>query len=99
MLSDLVLPHSVNAIGDSAFFMSGILEYTFESIEAPKLETVYRSEIDDAIQGMSTVAYYKGYFYTNFETYIYNFPRASTSVRWCWMPSRRWATSTPPSAR
>ena len=70
---EAVLPYSVNSIGDSAFFMSGILEYTFESIEAPKLETIYRSEIDEAIQALSSVAYYKGYFYTNFQTYLYNF--------------------------
>ena len=72
-LDEVVLPYSINSIGDSAFFMSGVLEYTFESIEAPKLETVYRSEIDEAIQNLSTIAYYKGYFYTNFETYLYNF--------------------------
>ncbi len=73
MIDEVVLPYTVNAIGDSAFFASGIKEYTFESIQAPTLETVFRQEIADSIQNMSTIAYYKGYYYANFETYLFNF--------------------------
>jgi hypothetical protein len=73
MLDSVVLPYTLNTIGDSAFFASGIQEYTFESIQAPTLETVYRSEIADSIESASTIAYYKGYYYANFETYLYNF--------------------------
>ena len=73
MLDSVVLPYTLNTIGDSAFFASGIKEYTFESIQAPTLETVYRSEIADSIESASTIAYYKGYYYANFETYLYNF--------------------------
>lgn len=72
-LEKVVLPHTLNAIGDSAFFESGVTEYTFESIEAPVLETVFRQEIADSIQAASTTAYYKGYYYSNFQTYLYNF--------------------------
>ncbi|MBQ8229679.1 MAG: leucine-rich repeat protein [Clostridia bacterium] len=73
MLDGVVLPYTLNTVGDSAFFASGIKEYTFESIQAPTLETVYRSEIADSIKAVSTIAYYKGYYYANFETYLFNF--------------------------
>ena len=71
-----VLPYSVNSIGDSAFYASGITEYKFESIQAPVLEAVYRQEIVDTIEEMATAmtaAYYRGYFYANFETYLLNY--------------------------
>ncbi|MBQ9113367.1 MAG: leucine-rich repeat protein [Clostridia bacterium] len=70
-IDKVVLPYSVNTIGDSAFYQSGIKHYTFESIIAPVLETVYRSEIETAIEESSTIAYYKGYYYSNFENLIY----------------------------
>ena len=74
-VSKVLLPYSVNAIGDSAFYASGITEYTFESIQAPVLETEFRSEITQRIEAQSTIAYYKGYYYTNFETELYNFTK------------------------
>ncbi len=73
MLQKVVLPYTVNAIGDSAFLHSGVKEYTFESIQAPVLEAVFRQEIADSIQNLSSVAYYKGYYYANFDTYLYDF--------------------------
>ncbi len=69
----VVLPYSVNAIGDSAFYASGVTEYTFESVQAPVLETFYRDEIASAIESLSTTAYYKGYYYANFGDYVYNY--------------------------
>ncbi len=69
------LPYSVKAIGDSAFFESGITDYTFESIQAPYLETVYRAEIQDAIEALENESYYRGYFYTNFYTYLYYYTK------------------------
>lgn len=72
-LKKAVLPYSVIAIGDGAFFESGIREYTFESIQAPKLETSYRSEVESAILQIDKNTPYRGYYYTNFETYIFNF--------------------------
>ena len=76
-LNKVTLPYSVNTIGDSAFFGSGISEYTFESIQAPVLETAYRAEIANEIntiaQSSPTFSNYRGYFYTNFETYLYNY--------------------------
>ncbi len=69
----VVLPYSVNAIGDAAFLSSGITTYTFESIQAPALETVYRAEVADDIEAQSSVSYYKGYYYANFETLLYNY--------------------------
>jgi hypothetical protein len=71
VINKVVLPYSVKSIGDSAFYQSGITHYTFESIIAPVLETVYRSEIETAIEESSTIAYYKGYYYSNFENLIY----------------------------
>ena len=72
-LDKVILPYSVNSIGDSAFFASGIQEYTFESIQAPVLEAVYRSEIEESIKQSSSIAYYKGYYYSNFDGYLYNY--------------------------
>ena len=72
-VSHVVLPYSVNTIGDSAFYASGVKEYSFESIQAPTLETEYRSEVAEQIQALSSISYYKGYFYTNFETYVLDF--------------------------
>ena len=69
----VVLPYSVNTIGDSAFFASGIKEYSFESIQAPTLEVEYRSEVAQQIEAVSSISYYKGYYYTNFETYVLDF--------------------------
>ena len=71
----VVLPYSVDVIGDSAFYASGITKYTFESIQAPVLETAYREEITQRIEAQSTIAYYKGYYYNNFETELYYFTK------------------------
>lgn len=72
-IDSITLPYSVNTIGDCAFYGSGIHEYVFESIEAPILEAVYREEIETAIADASTIAFYKGYYYSNFETLLYNY--------------------------
>lgn len=72
-INHVVLPYSVNTIGESAFFASGVKEYTFESIQAPTLEAEYRSEVAEQIEALSSISYYKGYFYTNFETYLLDF--------------------------
>ena len=72
-VNHVVLPYSVNTIGDSAFFNSGVQEYSFESIQAPALEAEYRNEVAEQIQALSSISYYKGYFYTNFETYVLDF--------------------------
>ena len=74
-IDKITLPYSLNAIGDSAFYKSGIDEYSFESIKAPTLETIHREEISQMIEQASSIAYYKGYYYCNFETYLYNFTR------------------------
>ena len=76
MLDKIVIPYSVKAIGDGAFFASEVKEYTFESIQAPVLETSYRADVEAAIEALandSTVAFYKGYYYSNFQTDIYNY--------------------------
>lgn len=77
VIDEVVLPYSVNSIGDAAFFNSGIKTYTFESIVAPALETIYRAEIEMQIQNKATevptLQFYKGYYYSNFETYLLNF--------------------------
>ena len=72
-LDKVTLPYSLNTIGDSAFFESGIKEYTFESIQAPKLETVYREEISLLIKEDESNSYYRGYYYTNFQAYVFEY--------------------------
>ena len=75
-LNKVVLPYSVNAIGDSAFYKSGITEYTFESIQAPVLETIYRADVEQTIEDLATeatTAYYKGYYYANFDSYLLDY--------------------------
>ncbi len=70
-LDGVIVPYSVNAIGDDAFYMSGIKEFTFESIQAPVLEVTYRQDVADQIELIATesaASYYRGYYYTNFET-------------------------------
>ncbi len=73
MLSEVVLPYSVNAIGVAAFMDSGITEYTFESIKAPTLEVEYDGYVRSMLNNnpLSTTAVYKGYYYSNFATYYY----------------------------
>ena len=68
-LDGVILPYSVNAIGDDAFYDSGIKEFTFESIQAPVLEVTYRQDVADQIEYIATesaASYYRGYYYTNF---------------------------------
>ena len=80
-LDEIVLPYSITAIGDSAFFASGVKEYTFECINAPTLETYYRAEVQQYIESLETdltTANYKGYYNTNFEEYILNFSKYGT---------------------
>ncbi|MBO4940107.1 MAG: leucine-rich repeat protein [Clostridia bacterium] len=69
-LEKVTLPYSINTIGDGAFYRSGVKEYTFESIQAPTLETLHNQEITDRIEQMATeltAAYYRGYYYSNFD--------------------------------
>ncbi len=75
VLDKVKLPYSVRTIGDSAFFASGVKEYSFESINAPALETSYRQEVREAIKTESAIAEYKGYYNTNFQTYFYHFTK------------------------
>ncbi len=74
-LDEVTLPYSVKTIGDSAFFASGVDTYSFESIMAPTLEVSYRQEVRDALNEGSTIAEYKGYYNTNFQTYVYHFTK------------------------
>ena len=75
-LDIIVIPYSVRAIGNAAFFGCEVKEYTFESIQAPALETEYCADVDAAIKALadnSTLGIYKGYYYANFQTNIYNY--------------------------
>ncbi|MBQ7369204.1 MAG: leucine-rich repeat protein [Clostridia bacterium] len=75
-LDRVIIPYSVKAIGNAAFYDSGASEYAFESIQAPVLETAYRADIESAIEALanaSTVAFYKGYYYSNFQKDLYNY--------------------------
>ena len=76
-LDKVVLPYSLRFIGDSAFFASGVTDYEFKSIQAPKLGTEYRQWIDAAIKEQAndstTKSTYKGFYYNNFEGYFYDY--------------------------
>ncbi len=83
-VNEVILPYSVNIVGDGAFFKSGITTYTFESIQAPILEASYNETIREGVNMNNTPsepAEYKGYFYTNFETefYLYSYKGNQTS--------------------
>lgn len=80
-LDEIVLPYSITALGDSAFYLSGVTEYTFECINAPTLETYYRPEVQEYIESLETdltTSNYKGYYNTNFQDYILNFSKYGT---------------------
>lgn len=49
-LSKITLPYSIKALGDRAFYRSGITEYTFESINAPTLESVYNETAENIME-------------------------------------------------
>ncbi len=75
----IVLPYSLKTIGKSCFYQSGIIEYTFESINAPALETEYRSDVEQILQNhvnsenpMSDPAI-NSYYYANFNTLFVNY--------------------------
>ena len=78
VLNKVTLPYSVNTIGDSAFYASGVKEFTFESVAAPKLESFYRAEISSVIQSDESQPYYRGYYYSNFQTYILEYSSYGT---------------------
>ena len=82
-MAEVKLPYSVKVIGDSAFFASGIKTYTFESMQAPTLETVYREEVEETIKNMATdatVSLYRGYYYANFETCVFDYSKYGTKT-------------------
>lgn len=79
VLDKVVLPYSVKTIGDSAFYASGAKEFTFESVAAPKLESVYRYEISAMIQADESKPFYRGYYYSNFQTYILDYTSYGTA--------------------
>lgn len=72
----VVLPHTLNVIGNSAFFRSGISTYRFESIEAPTLLQAPISRPLDKNQPSSN-----SFFYTNFgeENYLINHTKQQPS--------------------
>ncbi len=71
ILTKVILPHTVAYIGDSAFYQSGIIEYTFESVNAPVLESVYKEAVNDILLDYQ-VDYsdpaINSYYYSNFNT-------------------------------
>lgn len=70
-LKKVELPQSLLSIGDSAFYKSGIVEYTFTSVNAPVLESVYKEEVEEILQ--DNFENYEdpalnSYYYSNFNT-------------------------------
>lgn len=70
----VILPWSVNYIGVSAFYNSGIRNYTFNSINAPVLGTEFREDVIDLMENANSnsmamgEAAINGLFYANFDT-------------------------------
>ena len=60
----LVIPYSVKSIGSGAFALSGITDYTFNAITAPKLLTEMMETGLDGFRGLT---------YINFETSLLNY--------------------------
>ena len=56
------IPFTVQAIGDGAFYNSSVTDYTFESVEAPVLESYYTEDV-------SSDAFSQGLYYCNFKDY------------------------------
>lgn len=79
-LKDIEFPYTVNTIGAYAFFDSSVTGYTFESVEAPSLETAYvdPAYVDDAVlqyvfsptKSDSAPAHSPSVFYANFKDYV-----------------------------
>lgn len=74
-VTKVVLPYSLTNIGDSAFYESGITEYTFNGLNAPVLETVYKYEVEEiAVQygNYMIEPAINAYYYSNFDSlFIY----------------------------
>lgn len=69
----VVLPWSIDVIGVSAFYDSGIRNYEFRSISAPVLGTEYRPDIIEMLENASVSigvgeAAVNGLFYANFDS-------------------------------
>ncbi|MBQ7912890.1 MAG: leucine-rich repeat protein [Clostridia bacterium] len=77
VLHKVTLPYSMRLIGDSAFFASGVTEYEFKSIQAPRLAAEYRewiaAEIKNQASSSTTKSTYKGFYYANFEGYFFDY--------------------------
>lgn len=70
-ITKVELPHSILSIGDSAFYESGIEEYTFTSYNAPVLESVYKLEVEQILQDNFKTyedPAINSYYYSNFNT-------------------------------
>ena len=61
VIDNIVLPYSIKTIGDSAFYMSGIKKYRFESINAPVLLSDAR---DNGVESFHSL------YSRNFENHI-----------------------------
>ncbi len=76
VVSRFILPYSLKSIGDRAFHSNSVKSFTFESIQAPALESLYEADIRQFIEDKAdenTAAYYKGFYYANFDTRFYYF--------------------------
>ncbi len=62
------MPYTLKAVGAYAFFDSGIIEYAFESAQAPMLETFHDEYIDELLD--QAAQSFRGFYYANFEDYL-----------------------------
>lgn len=70
-VTHVVLPYSLTNVGDSAFFESGITEYTFNGLNAPVLEAVYKYEVEEIATQYGNLLVepaINAYYYSNFNT-------------------------------
>ena len=85
VLDKVVLPYSMKVVGDSAFYQSGVYEYTFESIQAPVLENIYNENLMNVVESVSYDEQYrsngaKGYYYANFQDHMYKYSEFGTET-------------------
>ncbi|MBQ9730178.1 MAG: leucine-rich repeat protein, partial [Clostridia bacterium] len=75
-LEKVVLPFSLKTIDNGAFMGSGVLEYVFESVNAPVLETEYDALTAEWFYTYADQNYtrpFYGFFYTNFDGKFANY--------------------------
>ena len=71
----IVLPKTLESIGERAFYQSGIGTFTFNGLRAPILEATHSEQVDEQVARVvasNGKGYYKGLYYMNFNVRFVN---------------------------